>query len=84
DWDHFVSAFGDEFYDPNKVANALLALESSEYFQNGRSIDQYIDSFKVLWYKSKYPDGHHLVMKFCRGLNLRLNRRLGTITTGHP
>ncbi|KAG5641084.1 hypothetical protein DXG03_006051 [Asterophora parasitica] len=84
DWDHFVSVFGDEFYDPNEVANASLALESLGYFQNGRSIDQYIDSFKALWYKSGYPDGRHLVIKFHHGPDFRLNCCLGTITTGRP
>ncbi|KAG5640640.1 hypothetical protein DXG03_007699 [Asterophora parasitica] len=64
DWDQFVSIFADEFYDPNKVVNALLVLESSDYYQNGHSIDVYIDSFKLLWNQSQYSDGHHLIIKF--------------------
>ncbi|KAG5639941.1 hypothetical protein DXG03_002283 [Asterophora parasitica] len=32
DWDQFVSIFADKFYDPNKVVNTLLVLESSAYY----------------------------------------------------
>ncbi|KAG5634217.1 hypothetical protein DXG03_006056 [Asterophora parasitica] len=49
DWDQFISIFVDEFYEPNKVVNALLVLKLSTYYQNGCSIDAYIDSFKLLW-----------------------------------
>ncbi|KAG5640032.1 hypothetical protein DXG03_001611 [Asterophora parasitica] len=31
DWDQFISIFADEFYNPNKVINALLVLELSTY-----------------------------------------------------
>ncbi|KAG5640361.1 hypothetical protein DXG03_009035 [Asterophora parasitica] len=64
DWDQFISIFADEFYDPNKVVNASLVLKLSAYYQNGCSIDVYIDSFKLLWNQSQYSDRCHLVMKF--------------------
>ncbi|KAG5640672.1 hypothetical protein DXG03_007591 [Asterophora parasitica] len=48
DWDQFISIFADKFYDLNKVVNASLVLELSAYYQNGYSIDAYIDSFKLL------------------------------------
>ncbi|KAF5381344.1 hypothetical protein D9615_008369 [Tricholomella constricta] len=31
-----------------------------------------------------YPDGRHLVLKFRRGMDPKLSRRLGSITTGRP
>ncbi|KAG5636365.1 hypothetical protein DXG03_004804, partial [Asterophora parasitica] len=45
DWDQFISIFADEFYDPNKVVNASLVLKSSTYYQNGCSINTYINLF---------------------------------------
>ncbi|KAG5639923.1 hypothetical protein DXG03_002360 [Asterophora parasitica] len=73
DWDQFISTFVDEFYDPNKVVNNSLVLESSAYYQNGHSINAYIDSFKMLWNRSQYLDGHHLIMKFQQGIDSCLN-----------
>ncbi|KAF5365832.1 hypothetical protein D9615_010733 [Tricholomella constricta] len=83
-WDDFQATFTTEFCPMNEVANAALALESSAYFQNGRTIDEYIDSFRSLRHKARYPDGRHLVMKFRRGMDPQLCQRLGTITTGRP
>ncbi|KAG5639845.1 hypothetical protein DXG03_002943 [Asterophora parasitica] len=84
DWDQFLSIFADEFYDPNKVVNASLVLKLSSYYQNGYSIDMYINSFKLLWNQSQYLDRHHLIMKFQQGMDSDLNQHLGTITTGCP
>ncbi|KAF5378067.1 hypothetical protein D9615_007647 [Tricholomella constricta] len=83
-WDDFVSNFEKEFFLFDEVADAALILESTAYFQNGRTIDEYIDSFKALWVKADYPDGRHLVLKFRRGMDPKLSKRLGSITTGRP
>ncbi|KAF5383225.1 hypothetical protein D9615_004784 [Tricholomella constricta] len=83
-WKDFTSNFEKEFFLFDEVADAALTLESTAYFQNGRTIDEYIDSFKALWIKADYPDGRHLVLKFRRGMDLKLSRRLGSITTGRP
>ncbi|KAF5378469.1 hypothetical protein D9615_007024 [Tricholomella constricta] len=83
-WKDFSSNFEKEFFLFNEVADAALTLESTAYFQNGRTIDEYIDSFKALWIKADYPDGRHLVLKFHRGMDPKLSRRLGSITTGRP
>ncbi|KAF5377836.1 hypothetical protein D9615_006789 [Tricholomella constricta] len=83
-WKDFASNFEKEFFLFDEVADAALTLESTAYFQNGRTIDEYIDSFKALWIKADYPDGRHLVLKFRRGMDPKLSRRLGSITTGRP
>ncbi|KAF5383222.1 hypothetical protein D9615_004783 [Tricholomella constricta] len=83
-WKDFEDTFRGEFFLFDEVADAALTLESTAYFQNGRSIDEYIDSFRSLWVKAGYPDGRHLVLKFRRGMDPKLSRRLGSITTGCP
>ncbi|KAF5376293.1 hypothetical protein D9615_008535 [Tricholomella constricta] len=83
-WKDFEDTFRGEFFLFDEVADAALILESTAYFQNSRSIDEYIDSFRSLWVKAGYPDGRHLVLKFCRGMDPKLSRRLGSITTGRP
>ncbi|KAF5378295.1 hypothetical protein D9615_008772 [Tricholomella constricta] len=83
-WKDFEDTFRGEFFLFDEVADAALILESTAYFQNGRSIDEYIDSFRSLWVKAGYPDGRHLVLKFRRGMDPKLSRRLGSITTGRP
>ncbi|KAF5378739.1 hypothetical protein D9615_006837 [Tricholomella constricta] len=123
-WKDFASNFEKEFFLFDEVTDAALTLESTAYFQNGRTIDdflpllyfhyacvarsshyrigsntlvteartsrlnnltdEYIDSFKALWIKADYPDGRHLVLKFRRGMDPKLSRRLGNITTGRP
>ncbi|KAF5377953.1 hypothetical protein D9615_006774 [Tricholomella constricta] len=83
-WSDFASNFEKEFFLFDEVADAALTLESTAYFQNGRTIDEYIDSFKALWVKADYPDGRHLVLKFRRGMDQKLSKRLGSITTGRP
>ncbi|KAF5366088.1 hypothetical protein D9615_010722 [Tricholomella constricta] len=83
-WKDFASNFEKEFFLFDEVADAALTLESTAYFQNGRTIDEYIDSFKALWIKADYPDGRHLVLKFRRGMDPKLSRRLGSITRVGP
>ncbi|KAF5376260.1 hypothetical protein D9615_008526 [Tricholomella constricta] len=83
-WKDFEDTFRGEFFLFDEVADAALILESTAYFQNSRSIDEYIDSFRSLWVKAGYPDGRHLVLKFRRGMDPKLSRRLGSITTGRP
>ncbi|KAF5383186.1 hypothetical protein D9615_005093 [Tricholomella constricta] len=83
-WKDFASNFEKEFFLFDEVADAALTLESTAYFQNGRTIEEYIDSFKALWIKADYPDGRHLVLKFRQGMDPKLSRRLGSITTGRP
>ncbi|KAF5374164.1 hypothetical protein D9615_008845 [Tricholomella constricta] len=83
-WKDFEDTFRSEFFLFDEVADAALMLESTAYFQNGRSIDEYIDSYRSLWVKAGYPDRCHLVLKFCRGMDPKLSRRLGSITTGRP
>ncbi|KAF5376988.1 hypothetical protein D9615_007343 [Tricholomella constricta] len=83
-WKDFEDTFRGEFFLFDEVADAALILKSTAYFQNGRSIDEYIDSFRSLWVKAGYPDGCHLVLKFRRGMDPKLSRRLGSITTGRP
>ncbi|KAF5378196.1 hypothetical protein D9615_007595 [Tricholomella constricta] len=49
-WKDFEDTFRGEFFLFDEVA-AVLTLESTAYFQNGQSIDQYIESFRSLWVK---------------------------------
>ncbi|KAF5378272.1 hypothetical protein D9615_008735 [Tricholomella constricta] len=72
-WSDFQATFAAEFYPLNEAADAALMLESSAYFQNGQTIEEYIDSFRSLSHKADYPDGRHLVMKFRRGMDPRQN-----------
>ncbi|KAF5379468.1 hypothetical protein D9615_006599 [Tricholomella constricta] len=72
-WKDFEGTFHSEFFLFDEVADAALTLESMAYFQNGQSIDEYINSFRSLWVKAGYPDGRHLVLKFRRGMDPKLS-----------
>ena len=45
DWDHFRSAFRNEFYPLHADAVATNILEGRTYFQGNRSVDDYLDDF---------------------------------------
>ena len=47
-------------------------LESEAYFQGRHTLDKYIDEFEELLRKSGYEDGKVAVVKFRRGLDLRI------------
>ena len=48
--------------------NRIAQLETSAYYQNWRSVDEYIDEFKDLINPAGYSEGLAIVTKFCRGL----------------
>ena len=84
DFAAFEAEFRSEFFPINEASDAALTFESDRYFQGERTIDEYIDDFRVLLRHSGFPDGRHLVFKFRRGLHPDINERLGRITTGRP
>jgi hypothetical protein len=49
-WGEFIEDFVADFCLKNKVQTSRTKLETSRFFQNGRTIDKYVDDFKELLY----------------------------------
>jgi hypothetical protein len=60
--------FIDEFFLKNESHCALMTLETTNYYQGKRTMDEYVDSFKDLIDLAGYTEGVAIVMKFWRGL----------------
>jgi hypothetical protein len=68
-WGEFVEDFMVDFCPKNKVQTSRTELETSRFFQNGRTINEYVDDFKELVDCAQYFEGAHIVLKFWQGLN---------------
>jgi hypothetical protein len=68
-FEDFLQVFVDSFCIPNEETNATLRLESTQYHQRSRSVDEYIDEFEDLVDRSGYSDDVAIVVKFRRGLS---------------
>jgi len=83
-WEAFQNAFKQEFFPLHEDVTAMTTLESQNYYQGRRTVEQYIDEFQELLYRAGYTEGHSIVMKFRRGLNPVVQSRIATQTEGRP
>ena len=83
-WKAFFEAFRQHFYPLHEATDAMNQLESRQYHQGKRSVDEYIDGFEELVEKAKYTDGRSIVMKFRRGLDPTIQSRIALMMDGRP
>jgi hypothetical protein len=84
DWEDFVGTFRTEFTPAHSDALAINCLESTAYYQKGRSLDEYIDEFQDLVADSGYSDPKTIVVKFRKGLSAQIQNTVATMASGRP
>jgi hypothetical protein len=84
DWEDFRQEFKQEFCPAHTDIVAINRLESVSYFQNKRSVDEYLDEFLDLVAEAGYKDNQTIVVKFRRGLEPRTQDAIATMTSGRP
>ena len=62
----------------------LMRLESEQYFQGRRNVDNYIDEFRDLIDQSGYTDPIAIVLKFRRGLNSMTQDKIAESGSDRP
>src|SRR3979490_87158 len=68
-WAEFEAEFRSTFCLENEATTSLMRLESEQYFQGRRTVDQYVDEFSDLIDLSGYSDPLAIAITFRRGLN---------------
>jgi hypothetical protein len=84
DWEDFRDEFKGEFCPAYSDQAAINRLESLSYFQNKRSVDNYLDEFQDLITEAGYSDPKTIVVKFRRGLDPRIQDAIATMASGRP
>jgi hypothetical protein len=84
DWDDFCTEFKTEFTPAHSDALAINRLESTDYYQKGRPLDDYVDEFQDLITESGYTDPKTIVVKFRRGLSAQIQNAVATMASGRP
>src|ERR1700689_1170404 len=84
DWMDFKSTFWRNFTPLNSDSAAVNKLKGNSSFQRERSVDDYIDEFQDLIYKSGYTDPCNIVVKFRRGLNRQISLAILGMAIGRP
>jgi len=56
--------FVTHFFPINVEADAINALEDTSYYQEGRTVNNYLDNFQALVSDTGYTDSRTLVVKF--------------------
>jgi len=64
DWVNFEEEFRKDFMPLNSEAAAVNVLETTSYFQDRRSVNNYLDQFKDLIEDSGYSNPKMIVVKF--------------------
>ena len=82
-WSDFHNKFVEEFCPKNEAQMALAQLETSAYYQNRRSIDEYINEFKDLIDRAGYLEGLAIVTKFHRRLQRDIQDLIAQLPMGH-
>jgi len=83
-WVNFEQQFRSQFFLVNAEADAINTLEGSSYYQGNRTVDNYLDSFRILASDARYTDPRTLVVKFRRGLKLNVQSQIATMPFGQP
>ena len=84
DWKEFEDAFQYQLFPLHKHTHAINQLESHQYHQGKRSVDEYIDEFEELIEKAEYTDGLAIVIKFWQGLDPSIQTHIVLMLKGHP
>jgi len=83
-WVDFKQQFQSQFFPVNAEADAINTLEGSSYYQGNRTVDDYLDSFRILALDAGYMDPRTLVVKFRHGLKLNVQSQIATMPFGRP
>jgi len=83
-WTDFRRKFTEEFCPKNEAQMALAKLETSAYYQNRRSMDEYIDEFRDLIDQAGYLEGLAIVTKFRCGLQRDIQDLIAQLPIGRP
>src|SRR5271155_2089886 len=83
-WNAFRNQFREEFCPVHTDQTAINRLESVAYFQNKRSVDDYLDEFLDLISEAGYTDPKAIVVKFHRGLEPQIQDAIATMTSRRP
>ena len=84
DFREFEASFICTFYPENEATDAMMKLESSQYYQGRRSVDAYADEFEDLVEKAGYTDNLAIVLKFRRGLNPLIQDKVAEMVKDRP
>jgi Retrotransposon gag protein/Zinc knuckle len=84
DWSEFRRTFIEEFCPKHETRLAVTRLETTEYYQRQRSVDDYLDEFRELVEQAGYKEGLAIVMKFRRGLNREIQDQIAQLAIGRP
>jgi len=83
-WVDFEQQFQSQFFPVNAEADAINTLEGLSYYQENWTVDDYLDSFRILALDARYTDPRTLVIKFRRGLKLNVQSQIATMPFGRP
>jgi hypothetical protein len=83
-WKGFELDFVSKFCPKNEATVALTKLESTQYYQGRKSVDDYIDEFSELVEEAGYSDGLSIIMKFWKGLDRDIQDRIVEMVQGRP
>jgi len=81
-WVDFEQQFRSQFFPVNAEVDAINTLEGSLYYQENRTVDDYLDSFLILASDTRYTDPWTLVVKFRRRLRLNVQSQIATMPFG--
>lgn len=84
EWPDFRRTFIEEFCPKHETRMAVTKLETSDYYQRQRSVDDYLDEFRELVFQAGYTEGLAIVMKFRRGLNREIQDQIAQLAIGRP
>jgi hypothetical protein len=76
--------FISKFCPKNEATVALTKLESTQYYQSWKSVDDYFDKFSELVEEAGYSDGLSIIMKFWKGLDQDLQDHITEMVQGRP
>ena len=84
DWEDFHQEFSEKFCPAYTDIAAITHFESTSYFQNKHSINEYLDEFLDLVSEAGYMDNKTIVVKFHRGLDPCVQDSVAMMTSRHP
>ena len=84
DWEEFQKEFWKDFCLAHSDVTAINKLESTNYYQKTRSIDDYLDEFVELIAEARYTDLKTTVVKFRKGLEPHIQNTIATMAYGRP
>jgi hypothetical protein len=79
-WEDFVKTFCPK----SEAQRALTWLETAEYHQGCRIVDEYTDEFRDLIELAGYTDRLAIIIKFRRGLSQEIQDQVATMPVGRP